>query len=789
MLENTEFDMMNGNKTLKCFVVSSDKSFSRDIIKNINRYRYGIGIVQSENFQEIKNIISKNDIVFIDEEFIFKVEANDLTEFILFLSSSQINVLLFTNHKRKFPVVILERPDIIRIVSKSVKKEEFFFLMESLESRITNSLIGLKRLHDKYLESIIQIQNLLLANPATDFKLTNILELIGKASSAGRVMLFENRYDYQGKAQMSQKFEWSAEGLEAELVNPLFNLLPYHPNFSRWETLLSSGAYICGKVDEFPHSEQPLLKILGCKKLLLIPILIKGKLWGFMMLSCQDCELWPDNEISLISSAVAPIASFIEVQIEGKKRDRSDNRLSRIFESSNIGLVLTTRDGNLKSFNPAFSEMLGYNEKELRNLNFKVFTHPKDIDKEVSFLNDLLEGKISSYLIEKRLLKKGGSVIWVKVNLSSYSEDKGKPESLIGIVENITKEKEAEKALAESEDRYRKLSDLSFEGIVIHKNGIVLDCNERFLVMFGYSREEIISKNHVELIADKNSIDLISTKIRSNDLSPYEAIGITKSGEKVSVELENRNVEYSGEIFRVSAIRDITERKKNEQEIRKLNTAINQSPSSIVITDKAGKIEYVNKSFTEVTGYSMEEALGKNPNVLKTEYHSKDFYKKLWDTISSGNTWQGLFKNKTKSGTHYWERAVISPIFDEEKNITHYLAIKENITQEKIAQEALKISEERHRIISQLTNDFVYSACINKNKLDLEWKSGTLEKLAGYSISEINGMEYGWYSVVLKEDFERIILPKIKRFPKEKVLTFEYRIKTKNGSLKWVIDK
>lgn len=71
----------------------------------------------------------------------------------------------------------------------------------------------------------------------------------------------------------------------------------------------------------------------------------------------------------------------------------------------------------------------------------------------------------------------------------------------------------------------------------------------------------------------------------------------------------------------------------------------------------------------------------------------------------------------------------------------------------------------------------------------MEWKSGTLEKLAGYSISEINGMEYGWYSVVLKEDFERIILPKIKKFPKEKVLTFEYRIKTKNGSLKWVIDK
>lgn len=782
--------MMDGKNALRCFVISSDKSFGRNIIKNLNRYRYGISAVHSENFQEIKNLLSENDFVFIDEEFIHKVETEFLTELISFLSSSQFNVLLFANYKRKFPTVILERPDIIQIVSKSVKKEEFFFHMETLVSRIKKkSPVGLKRIQDKYLESIIQIQNLLLANPSSEIKLTDILELIGKASGACRVMLFENRYDYQGKAQMSQRFEWSTNGIESEFVNPLFNLLPYDPNFTRWEAFLSSGTHICGNVDEFPPSEKPLLKILGSEKLLLIPILIRGKFWGFVMLSCQDCEVWTENEISLISSAIAPIASFIEAKIEGKKSDKSDERLGRIFESSNIGLVLTTRDGKLKSFNPAFSEMLGYNEAELRNLNFRVFSHPDDIDKEHLLLNDLLEGKTSSYLIEKRLLKKGGSVIWVKVNLSSYSEEKGKPESLIGIVENITREKEAEKALAESEDRYRKLSDLSFEGIVIHKEGMVIDCNERFLAMSGYSRDEIIGNNHVELLADKDSINLILAKIKNNDLSTYEAEGHSKSGEKIYVELENRNVEYNGELFRVTAVRDITERKRNEQEIRKLNTAINQSPSSIVITNLDGKIEYVNQSFCEITGYSMEEALGRNPNILKTEFHEKSFYKKLWSTISSGKTWKGVFKNKTKSGFQYWERAVISPIFDENKNISHYLAIKENITKEKIAQEAFKISEERHRIISELTNDFVYSAMINDAKLSLEWKSGALEKLAGYSIIEINKMEYGWYSVVLKEDFERTILPEIKIIPKEKALTFEYRIRTKRGNVKWVIDK
>ncbi|MCK5702265.1 MAG: PAS domain S-box protein, partial [Cyclobacteriaceae bacterium] len=386
-------------------------------------------------------------------------------------------------------------------------------------------------------------------------------------------------------------------------------------------------------------------------------------------------------------------------------------------------------------------------------------------------------------------LKKGGSTIWVKLNVSAYSKEKGKPESLIGIVENITNEKKAEKALQESEDRYRKLSDLSLEGIVLHQNGVAIDCNECFLDMSGYSREELIGKNFVELFADKNSIDLVLAKIQSNDLSPYEAIGRGKSGDSIPVELENRNVEYDGEMFRVTAFRDITERKKSEQEIRKLNIAIDQSPSSIVITDKEGKIEYVNKAFYEITGYSMDETLGSNPNVLKTDYHPNEYYKQLWNTISSGKTWHGIFRNKAKSGAYYWERAVISPIIDERKNITHYLAIKENITKEKKAQEALKISEEHHRIISELTNDFVYSAFIKNEKLSLGWKSGTLEKLSGYSITEIREMEYGWYSVVLKDDFESIIIPAINKLRIEKVLNFEYRIKTKSGKLKWVSDK
>jgi len=149
---------------------------------------------------------------------------------------------------------------------------------------------------------------------------------------------------------------------------------------------------------------------------------------------------------------------------------------------------------------------------------------------------------------------------------------------------------------------------------------------------------------------------------------------------------------------------DITERKRLEIEKRKTDTmfrtlskAIEQSPVTTVITDVAGNIEFVNPKFTETTGYTAQEAIGKNPRILKTGDKQASEYKELWDTILSGKNWHGVFKNKKKNGEIYWESAVISPVKNEEGTITHFLAVKEDITERKKAEEFLKISEDKFR--------------------------------------------------------------------------------------------
>jgi PAS domain S-box-containing protein len=142
------------------------------------------------------------------------------------------------------------------------------------------------------------------------------------------------------------------------------------------------------------------------------------------------------------------------------------------------------------------------------------------------------------------------------------------------------------------------------------------------------------------------------------------------------------------------ANQDITERKKSEHELRKLWRAVEQTPAIVVITNVDGIIEYVNPKFVEITGYGVAEALGRNPRFLKSGVHPASLYKTMWDTLLQGNVWQGELCNKKKNGELNWEWASISPVRDQEGEITHFIAVKEEITERKrIAQELLLAKE------------------------------------------------------------------------------------------------
>ena len=195
-------------------------------------------------------------------------------------------------------------------------------------------------------------------------------------------------------------------------------------------------------------------------------------------------------------------------------------------------------------------------------------------------------------------------------------------------------------------------------------------------------REEALQRGYYSMISipilvrDKNVAAFNLYSDEKNFFSSEEEISLL---EKISLNIA----------FALESILVEEERKQNEQKIRQLSQAVEQSPVTTVITDISGSIEYVNPRFVEITGYTLEEVKGKNPRFLKSGHTTGEEYKKLWTTISSGQTWHGEFYNKKKDGTLYWESATISPIINAQGKATHFIAIKEDITERKIAEQEL----------------------------------------------------------------------------------------------------
>lgn len=331
------------------------------------------------------------------------------------------------------------------------------------------------------------------------------------------------------------------------------------------------------------------------------------------------------------------------------------------------------------SVNPAFHQITGLTGVVGRRVT-EVIPGIKDMHPELFEIY----GKVASSGRPKKFeyfLKP--SKIWLSV--SAYSPAKG---FFVTTFENITERKHAESSLT----LFRALIDRSSDGIAIvnPETGFFCDVNETYCRILGYSREKLLSMRVPDV---DTTVKPSAWAGMVGDLRQRRAIVVDgrlkrKDGTTFPAEVNIRWVELEREYI-VAVVRDVTERKKAERELRKLSTAVEQSPVSIMITNQAGNIEYVNPKFSEMTGYAAEEVIGKNPSLLKSGEMPPEGYKQLWKTITAGGTWHGEFHNRKKNGELYWELAAISPILDSSARITHFLGVKEDITEHKRVHEEL----------------------------------------------------------------------------------------------------
>ena len=248
----------------------------------------------------------------------------------------------------------------------------------------------------------------------------------------------------------------------------------------------------------------------------------------------------------------------------------------------------------------------------------------------------------------------------------------------------------------EAENKYRDLYDhapdmfLSVEA----KSANLINFNQTLLNTTGYSRKELAGRPVFELY-HPDCVDLARSAFQqfmeTKELYGVELQLRRKDGSKVDVSLNASAVcdKHGAILYSRSTLRDITERKQAEEMLRNLFIAVEQSPASVVITDLEACIQYVNSRFTKVTGYTAAEAIGQNPRILQSGQTTQKYYLDLWDKLSKGQAWHGELLNKRKNGELYWEESHIAPVKNSVGVVTHYVAVKTDITERKRLEAAL----------------------------------------------------------------------------------------------------
>jgi PAS domain S-box-containing protein len=397
-----------------------------------------------------------------------------------------------------------------------------------------------------------------------------------------------------------------------------------------------------------------------------------------------------------------------ELEKTSRELHSSEARMRAITDSAQDAILTMDPEGRVSYWNPAAERMLGYTSAEAIGQNlYELIAPSRHHQAHRRALPAFLktgQGAAVGKLLDLEACRKDGQEISVQLSLSAVRIKDGW--QAVGIIRDITAHKQAEEALRESEDRYRSLVEESPDAIGIYQEGNLVFINNTGTQLLGAkTREELLGRKSEQMIHPDdlpNAVDRLRRRLAGETgMYPTEVRYVRLDGTFVPVEVAATPITFGGKPAVQFIARDITERKRMEDKLHQLSQAVEQSPALIVITDPAGNIEYVNPKFIRVTGYTLAEVLGKNPRVLKSGETSPEVYRDLWQTIMAGKEWHGEFHNKKKSGELYWESASISPIRDLAGRITHFVAVKEDITERKRTEEALGTSE---RVIEGILN-------------------------------------------------------------------------------------
>jgi PAS domain S-box-containing protein len=393
---------------------------------------------------------------------------------------------------------------------------------------------------------------------------------------------------------------------------------------------------------------------------------------------------------------------------EASKRKVQEKRFRALLEGAPDAMVIVDEKGLIQRINYQTEKVFGYNRNELLGQTIEILV-PEEIRKQHPQLrqaymdNPSANGADETFSL--RAQHKDGTIFPVDINLSPLETEEGA--LVVASVRDVTERKKAENRLRLTQ----YAMDMAVHAIfwLSPDDGRFLYVNGAAAQQMGYSREEFLKMkaSDIDLYLSPERWSIIVEQLSRQDSSTVESRHRRKDGAIRNVMVTNYLNEYEGSIIIVAFVEDITERKKDEDQIRKLSNAVEQSPVWVVITDTEGTIEYINPRFTQITGYQASEAIGKNPNVLSSGQTTQEFYKEMWSSILDGEPWSGNLLNRRKNGELFWAHLYISSVRGADGAITHFIGLGEDITDQKALQEEREAAEAKYRELVENANSII----------------------------------------------------------------------------------
>ncbi len=389
------------------------------------------------------------------------------------------------------------------------------------------------------------------------------------------------------------------------------------------------------------------------------------------------------------------------------RKNNSNNQISleniffTLFDKISVSLIILNESGNIIKVNKPFSSLLKNDPIDFMDKNINEFIHISDREFFLERYQDFFNNPDGEF-IELRLLGKNNRNINVRLQASRITElifdNKNNSDLLLVTITNLDQLKKLRTDLSKTELMFESMFENSGEAILIaDRTANFTEANLAALKLLEISREEILTLSLPDIVSDLSTDDCLQLWFDfTSEGKMDEVFKIKDKKGKLKIVRVVGSAHFLPNTHML-LLTDITEKRINLENIRKLSAAVEQSPSSIVITDIEGNIEYANKKFSELTGYGFDEVKGKNPRILNSRLLPQELFEELWEVITSGREWRGEFLNKKKNGELFWEDASITSIKDNNGKILNYLKVAEDITERKNFERRLQKSEENYK--------------------------------------------------------------------------------------------